>query len=145
MTYLTDYRENYIKKNTNPYNPKDTKNRKSNFSLGDMKNDFSTTSGNAFKFDPEAAKGANQGLNKDLIKELRGTHYKLGYDNDIGCTTQKSDYIPYGLYDDKKNKMPNKDNFSIGDKYKNKFEGETIYQTDYVEKEITDNGNDCWC
>ena len=145
MTYLTDYRENYIKKNTNPYNPNDNKNRKSNFSLGDMKNDFSTTSGNAFKFDPEAAKGANQGLNKDLIKELRGTHYKLGYDNDIGCTTQKSDYIPYGLYDDKKNKMPNKDNFSIGDKYKNKFEGETIYQTDYVEKEITDNGNDCWC
>ena len=34
---------------------------------------------------------------------------------------------------------------SFGDKYKNKFEGETIYQTDYVEKEITDNGNDCWC
>ena len=24
-------------------------------------------------------------------------------------------------------------------KYKNKFEGETIYQTDYVEKEIPDN------
>ena len=145
MTYLTDYRENYIKKNTDPFNTKDNKNKNSNFSLGDMKNDFSTTSRHAFKFDPEAAKGANQGLNNDLMKELRGTHYKLGYDNDIGLTTQKADYIPYGLYDDKKNKLPNKDNFNIGDKYKNKFEGETIYQTDYVEKEIKDNGNDCWC
>ena len=145
MTYLTDYRENYIKKNGDNLKPKDNKNRNSNFSLGDMKNDFSTTSRNAFKFDPEAAKNANQGLNKDLMKELRGTHYKLGYNNDIGMTTQKSDYIPYGLYDDQKLKMPNKDNFSLGDKYNNKFEGNTIYQTDYVEKEITDNGNDCWC
>ena len=41
--------------------------------------------------------------------------------------------------------MPNKDNFSLGHKYNNKFQGESIYQTDYVEKEITDNGNDCWC
>ena len=145
MTYLTDYRENYIKKNGDNLKPKDNKNRISNFSLGDMKNDFSTTSRNAFKFDPEAAKNANQGLNKDLMKELRGTHYKLGYNDDIGMTTQKSDYIPYGLYDDQKLKMPNKDNFSLGDKYNNKFEGNTIYQTDYVEKEITDNGNDCWC
>ena len=71
MTYLTDYRENYIKKNVAPYNPKDNRNRKSNFNFGDMKNDFSTTSRHAFKFDPEAAKGANEGLNKELMKELR--------------------------------------------------------------------------
>ena len=145
MTYLTDYRENYIKKKGDVHNPKDNINKISNFSLGDMKNDFGTTSRNAFKFDPDAARGANQGLNKDLIKELKGTHYKLGYNDDIGMTTQKSDYIPYGLYDDKKRLNKNKDNFDLGDKYNNKFQGETIYQTDYVEKEITDNGNDCWC
>ena len=137
MTYLTDYRENYIKKKAPPVDIKDNKNRSSNFNFGDMKNDF--------KFDPEAAKGANSGLNKDLINELKTTHYKLGYDNDIGLTTQKADYIPYGLYDNlKKGKLPD-DNFTLGDKYKNKFEGETIYQTDYIEKEIPDNGNDCWC
>ena len=145
MTYLTDYRENYIKKKAPPVDVKDNKNRSSNFNLGEMKNDFSTTSRNAFKFDPDAAKGANSGLNRDLINELKATHYKLGYDNDIGNTTQKADYIPYGLYDNiKKGKLPD-DNFTLGDKYKNKFEGETIYQTDYVEKEIPDNGNDCWC
>ena len=145
MDYITDYRENYIKKKGEIDIPKDNINKHSSFSLGDMKNDFSTTSRNAFKFDPEAAKDANKGLNKDLIKELKTTHYKFGYNNDIGLTTQKSDYIPYGLYEDRKDRNPNKDNFSLGDKYKNKFEGETIYQTDYVEKEITDNGNDCWC
>ena len=145
MTYLTDYRENYIKKNADKPEKVDNNNRGSNFNLGEMKNDFSTTSRNAFKYDPKEARGANKGLNDDLIKELKSTHYKLGYDNDIGLTTQKADYIPYGLYDElKKKKSPN-DNFTLGDKYKNKFEGETIYQTDYVEKEIKDNGNDCWC
>ena len=145
MDYLTDYRENYIKKNGDKPNLRDNINKKSNFSLGDMKNDFGTTSRNAFKFDPLKAKDANQGLDKDLIKELKSTHYKLGYDNDIGLTTQKSDYVPYGLYDNKKNQINKNNNFDLGDKYNNKFEGETIYQTDYVEKEITDNGNDCWC
>ena len=145
MTYLTDYRENYFKKKAEPVKLKDNINKNTNFNFGDMKNDFSTTSRNAFKFDPNAAKGVNAGLNPDLMKELKSTHYKLGYDDDIGTTTQKADYIPFGLYDNlKERKLPD-DNFSLGDKYKNKFEGETIYQTDYVEKEIPDNGNDCWC
>ena len=137
--------ENYIKKKADPLKLKDNINKKTNFNFGEMKNDFSTTSRNAFKYDPNEAKGANSGLNKDLIKELKATHYKFGYDNDIGLTTQKSDYIPYGLYDNLKKRCLPDDNFTLGDKYKNKFEGETIYQTDYVEKEIPDNGNDCWC
>ena len=145
MTYLTDYRENYIKKEPDKSNNNGNRNRDSNFNLGEMKNDFSTTSRHAFKYDPNKAKGANVGLDKDLIKELKSTHYKLGYNNDIGLTTQKTDYIPYGIYEGQKKKQLPEDNFTLGDKYKNKFEGETIYQTDYVEKEIPDNGNDCWC
>jgi len=145
MTYLTDYRENYIKKRADTVDKQPNLNKETHFNFGDMKNDFSTTSRNAFKFDPNAAKGVNAGLNPDLMKELKSTHYKLGYDDDIGTTTQKADYIPFGLYDNlKERKLPN-DNFNLGDKYNNKFEGETIYQTDYVEKEIPDNGNDCWC
>jgi hypothetical protein len=145
MTYLTDYRENYIKKRAGPPDKIDNLNKKTNFNFGEMKSDFSTTSGHAFKYDPNLAKKANTGLGKDLLNELKATHYKLGYNDDIGLTTQKADYIPYGLYDDlKKRKLPD-DNITLGDKYKNKFEGETIYQNDYVEKEIPDNGNDCWC
>ena len=98
-----------------------------------MKNDFSTTSGNIFKFYINTDKSTNSGQSKYLIKELKDTHYKLGYDNDIGLTTQKSDYVPYGLYDNKKNQINKNNNFDLGDKYNNKFEGETIYQTDYVE------------
>ena len=84
-------------------------------------------------------------MGKDLLNELKSTHYRFGYNDDIGLTTQKSDYIPYGLYDDLKKRKSPDDNITLGDKYKNKFEGETIYQTDYIEKEIPDNGNDCWC
>ena len=112
MTYLTDYRENYIKKRADTVDKQPNLNKETHFNFGDMKNDFSTTSRNAFKFDPNAAKGVNAGLNPDLMKELKSTHYKLGYDDDIGTTTQKADYIPFGLYDNlKERKLPN-DNFT---------------------------------
>jgi hypothetical protein len=148
MSYLTDYRDNYVPKKGDLVNKNDLNNlmnsiRNSHFNLGDSKNDFSTTSGNAYKFDPDAAKRANSALGKDLLNDLRGTHYKLGYDNDIGLTTQKKDYIPYGLNDSKLEKMKLQDGFNLGDS--NKFDGISIYKSDYVPKEIPDNGNDCWC
>ena len=148
MSYLTDYRDNYVPKKGDLANKNDLNNlmnsiRNSHFNFGDSKNDFSTTSGNAYKFDPDAAKKANTSLGKDLLNDLRGTHYKLGYDNDIGLTTQKKDYIPYGLNDNKLEKMKLQDGFNLGDN--NKFDGISIYKSDYVEKEIPDNGNDCWC
>ena len=148
MTYLTDYRDNYAPKQNDLNNKNDLNNlmnniRKSHFNFGDMKNDFSTTSGNAYKFDPDAAKKANNRLNNDLLKDLQSTHYKLGYDNDIGLTTQKKDYIPYGLNENQFEKRPNGNNFNLGDS--NKFDGISIYKSDYVEKEIPANGNDCWC
>ena len=146
MSYLTDYRDNYVPKQAD--NKNDLKNlmnhiRSSHFDFGDMKNDFSTTSGNAYKFDPEVAKKANNRLNNDLIKDLQSTHYKLGYDNDIGLTTQKKDYIPYELNENKLEKMLNGNNFNFGDS--NKFDGISIYKSDYIEKEIPSDGNDCWC
>ena len=148
MSYLTDYRDNYVPKKGDLANKNDLNNLmnsilNSHFNFGDSKNDFSTTSGNAYKFDPDAAKRANTSLGKDLLNDLRGTHYKLGYDNDIGLTTQKKDYIPYGLNDNKLEKMKLQDGFNLGDN--NKFDGISIYKSDYVEKEIPDNGNDCWC
>ena len=148
MTYLTDYRDNYVPKQTDLNNKNDLKDlmnhiRKSHFNFGDMKNDFSTTSGNAYKFDPDAAKKANSKLNNDLLKDLQSTHYKLGYDNDVGISTQKKDYIPYGLNENKLGKINPGNNFNFGDT--NKFDGISIYKSDYVEKEIPADGNDCWC
>ncbi len=145
MSYLTDYRDNYVPKKGELANTNDLMNRirNSHFNLGDSKNDYSTSSGHAYRYDPEAAKRANNTLGKDLLKDLQSTHYKLGYDNDIGLTTQKKDYIPYGLNDDKRENFKNQDGFNLGDS--NKFDGISIYKSDYVEKEIPDNGNDCWC
>ena len=143
MTYLTDYRDNYVPKQSDLSNPNNLNLRDSNFNLGDMKNDYSTTTGNAYKFDPNAAKNAKNALDKDLIKDLQSTHYKLGYDDDIGLTTQKKDYVPYDVGENKLQKNPYGNNFNLGDN--NKFDGISIYKSDYVEKEIPDNGNDCWC
>ena len=148
MSYLTDYRDNYIPKKNEVNNKNDLNNlmnhiRNSHFNLGDMKNDFSTTSGNAYKFDPNEAKKANNRLNNDLLKDLQSTHYKLGYDNDIGLTTQKRDYIPYELDNNRYKNIAPGNSFNLGDS--NKFDGISIYKSDYVEKEIPDNGNDCWC
>ena len=143
MTYMTDYRENYIPKQSDLGNKVPNDNYNSNFRLGDMKPDFGTTSGNAYKFDPDAARNAKNGLDKDLINDLKSTHYKLGYDNDIGTTTQKKDYVPYDLNDNNLGKNLNGNNFNLGDG--KKFDGISIYKSDYVEKEIPDNGNDCWC
>ena len=145
MSYLTDYRDNYVPKKGELANTNDLVNhiRNSHFNLGDSKNDYSTSSGHAYRYDPEAAKRANNTLGKGLLKDLQSTHYKLGYYNDIGLTTQNKDYIPYGLTDDKRERFKNKDGFNLGDS--NKFDGISIYKSDYVEKEIPDNGNDCWC
>ena len=44
MTYLTDYRENYIIKRAGPPDNIDNLNKKTNFNFGEMKSDFSTTS-----------------------------------------------------------------------------------------------------
>ena len=145
MSYSTDYRDNYIPKQSTLNNNNDLMNhiRQSHFNFGDSKNDYSTTSGNAYKFDPDAAKRSNNRLNNDLLKDLQSTHYKLGYDNDIGLSTQKKDYIPYELNENKFGKVPTGNNFKLGDS--NKFDGISIYRSDYVEKEIPADGNDCWC
>ena len=117
--------------------------RKSHFNFGESKPDYSTSSRAAFKFDPEEAKKAHNKLGNDLIKDLRATHYKLGYSNDIGLSTQKKDFIPYEInYEGRKDKMKEGNINFIGN---DTFKGITIYQSDYTKKEIQNNENDCFC
>ena len=101
MVYQTDYRANYIPLN-NKMNPNDKKNidnimktiKNSHFNLGDMPNDYATTMGNSYQFDPNLAKGARGQLDRELINDLRATHYKFGDDPLVGQTTQRRDYVP---------------------------------------------------
>ena len=111
-----------------------------------MKNDFSTTAGNAFKYDPNAARKANTGLGNELLKELKATHYKLGQDVFANQTTQRRDYVPYKVDrgGPKKKGFP-ETNFKLGDLNNIKFEGQTIYMTDFVPKDLPPDENECWC
>ena len=148
LDYLTDYRDNFIPKKKDLDSQKEMNNlmkqiRKSHFNFGESKPDYSTSSRVAYKFDPEEAKKAHNKLNNELIKDLRATHYILGYSNDIGISTQKKDFIPYGIINEgRKDKMQEGNIIIAGS---DPFKGITIYQSDYTKKELQDNGNDCFC
>ena len=153
MNYQTDYRANYIPLN-NKIDPKE-KNaignlikiiKNSHFDLGDMPNDYRTTMDNSYKFNPNSAKDAKGQLDKKLLNDLRSTHYKLGYDDINPQTTQRRDYIPYNPADCKvKKPLLQKSHFGLGNQNSNKFEGESIYMTDYVQKELPPNEKEFWC
>ena len=148
LDYLTDYRDNFIPKKKDLDSQKEMNTlmkqiRKSHFNFGESKPDYSTSSRVAYKFDPEEAKKAHNKLNNDLIKDLRATHYKLGYSNDVGISTQKKDFIPYGIIHEGRKDKVQEGNINIAGN--DPFKGITIYQSDYTKKDLQDNGNDCFC
>ena len=108
-----------------------------------------------YKFDPEEAKKAQNKLNQELIKDLRRTHYRLGYSDDVGISTQKKDFIPYGIINEGRKDRMVEGNINFGGK--EEFKGISIYQSDYTKKDLQDNGsdytkkdlqdngNDCYC
>jgi len=153
MVYQTDYRANYIPL-SNKINPKEKKViddviktiKNSHFNLGDMKNDYNTVMQSSYKFNPNDAQNAKGVLDKKLLNDLRSTHYTLGDDNIIKQTTQRRDYIPYNVENSKTNKpLLQGSHFNLGEQNYNKFDGETIYMSDYIPKELPRDENECWC
>ena len=153
MIYQTDYRANYIPL-SNKINPKEKKIiddviktiKNSHFNLGNMKNDYNTVMNNSYQFNPDEAQNAKGVLDKKLLNDLRSTHYTLGDDNIIKQTTQRRDYIPYNLKSQDVNKpLLQKSHFHLGEQNDNKFQGETIYMSDYIPKDIPKDENECWC
>ena len=148
LDYLTDYRDNFVKKDRNldahnEMNKLMKQIRRSNFNFGESKPDYNTSSRVAYKFDPEEAKKAHNKLNSELLNDLRKTHYKLGYSYDVGISTQKKDFIPYGIINEGRKDRMIEGNIDLGGN--NPFNGISIYQSDYTRKEIPNNGNDCYC
>ena len=148
LDYLTDYRDNFVKKDRNldahnEMNKLMKQIRRSNFNFGESKPDYNTSSRVAYKFDPEEAKKAHNKLNSELLNDLRKTHYKLGYSYDVGISTQKKDFIPYGIINEGRKDRMIEGNIDLGGN--NPFNGISIYQSDYTKKEIPNNGNDCFC
>ena len=153
MVYQTDYRANYVPL-SNKIDPKEKKQiddtikiiKNSHFNLGDMKNDYNTVMSSSYKFNPNEAQNAKGVLDRQLLNDLRSTHYKLGDDNIVKQTTQRRDYVPYNVKLSRANKpLLQNSHFNLGDQNKNKFEGETIYMSDYIPKELPADENECWC
>lgn len=150
--YDTESRSNFVPM-MNKIDPKDIKLmqgvvkdiKSSHFNLGEMKNDFSTTSGNAYKFDPDSAKAAKGMLEQNLLNDLRATHYKLGYQQFEGTTTHQSSYVPLNI-DFKATKDPNlqKSHFGMNCSDKAIQDGKTIYQTDYIKKPLPKEEDYCY-
>ena len=153
MVYQTDYRANYIPL-SNDTNPREKKQidelikniKNSHFNLGDMKNDYNTVMYSSYQFNPNDAQTAKGVLDQQLLNDLRSTHYILGDDNVAKQTTQRRDYIPYNIRNIKINKpLLQQSHFNLGEQNNNRFEGNTIYMSDYIPKELPRDENECWC
>ena len=139
-TYATEFKANYVPI-SNKISPEEFKAmqnvikniRGSHFDLGEMHNDYRTTMGNAYQYDPQTAKNAKPTLDKELINDLRATHYKLGYGPSTKITTHRASYVPMKS-DVKLARDPHlrDSHFQIGHTDNATLEGKTIYMTDYI-------------
>ena len=148
LDYITDYKDNYLPKQKDLESQKEMNTimntiRKSNFSFGESKPDYNTSSRAAYKYNPEEAKNAHNKLGSDLLKDLRATHYRLGYNDDIGISTQKKDFIPYGVINEGRKDKMIEGNVNLSESVA--FKGISIYKSDYTKKEIPHDENDCYC
>ena len=110
--------------------------RKSHFDFGENKNDYYTTTGETYKYDPILAKKGKGILNEKLKNNLMNSHYELGMGNDMEkMTSNRRDFRSYPGYIG--NKRVEADNSShIFNRNRNVFEGESIYMSDYIEKPL---------
>ncbi len=107
------------------------------FKLGENLPEFKSTNAFVFTYDKDKANKSKTSLDQALIKDLRSTHYKLGYQDNKMSTSTNSTYVafpgfrPYtnvrGLKKTSVNLVPS----NVGHEVK-----ETIYMQDYVKKEI---------
>ncbi len=135
----TEFKANYIpmKAEGNPFMGdlvKDIKN--AHWGLGDNIPDYTTTFGDAYKYDPNAALKARGNLGKGLVDDLKKTHYKLGYGDPINKSTYEANYIPLGM-ESTLGKDPNlfRNNIPFGEL---PFQGDTTYRVEYIPKPLPD-------
>ena len=110
--------------------------RKSHFDFGDNKNDYNTTNGETYLYDPKLAKEGRGKLNEKLKNNLMSSHYELGMGHDMEkMTSNRRDFRNYpGYIPNKKAEADNTDH--IFTRNRNVFEGESIYMSDYTEKPL---------
>ena len=110
--------------------------RRSHFDFGDNKNDYNTTNGDTYIYDPKLAKEGRGKLNEKLKNNLMNSHYELGMGNDMEkMTSNRRDFRGYPGYIGNKKIEPDYTNH-VFTRNRNVFEGESIYMSDYTEKPL---------
>jgi hypothetical protein len=99
----------------------------------DQPNDWLTNYNNQFQYDPRLADQSK--LDPNLLKDLRATHFKLGYDDGIGNSTYYDNYVPQPL-SFKAAQDPGLQNSHIPLFKEGEFNGDTTYNSDFVPKPI---------
>ena len=108
------------------------------FTYGNNVNDFSTTTGQTYKYDRNEAHKAKGVLEEGLKQDLRASHCRLGYnDGNNFNTTHQTTYVPQNI--DMRNKAAvsselRKNHFNFANN--GKFNEKTIYMVDYTKKEL---------
>ena len=145
--FQSEYKRNFEEKKTSQ-NQKDADEineviyniKNSHFKLGEGKNSYDTTTGEAFKYDKENAKNGRGQLDPNLKRELMSSHYELGVDNKRETmTSNRRDYVDYKLKHVNKSYAGNNTVSSVNfgnERLHNKFNAETIYMSDYTEKPL---------
>ena len=145
--YQSDYDSNFGNKNLldgNYYvNSNDKKladnirnfNKNSHLEIGKGEGDFNTTMNEDYRYNPNDAKNAFNPLNQEARLNLRGTHYQLGDSNEMEKdTTNRRDYIAYPPHNIEIASGRRNYESKIMQNGNGKFDGKTIYTTDYTKK-----------
>ena len=88
-----------------------------------------------YRYNPNDAKNAFNPLNQEARLNLRGTHYQLGDSNEMEKdTTNRRDYIAYPPHNIEIASGRRNYESKIMQNANGKFDGKTIYTTDYTKK-----------
>ena len=109
------------------------------FALGESKNNFATTTGATFVYDPNSAGKAKGLLDASVKNDLRATHYQLGYLPDNHQTTHQATFVPVPVQTKKvHDPQLRKSHFDINPGNRNVFDSKTIYMADFNKKQLVD-------
>ena len=108
--------------------------KSSNLNFGDNRNDYATTNKETFRHDNLNLASSINMLSKDIINDIKGSHFKLGYLNEQPQSTHQSSYVLLKNLPkiDRTENVNKKDNINL--KSSNRFDGKSIYMNDYTIK-----------
>ena len=136
--YITNYQENYIQKdlNNNKYDLKNLKD--SQFNFGNSKLDYKSVMMNDYSYNEQKAREARNQIDNNFMNKLKKGEYDINEGPFYDKTTYKHYYLPFDQLNQLEKERQEK-LFSRGYNYhmRGKFEGETMYSTDYVKKPLT--------